>query len=1158
MKNNITNYPLVVLKPKSFEKTGSLLLLKTKFLFILWFNLFVFNHALAQSWSSAGTLNTARSAHSTVRLTDGKVLVVGGSVAGNNNGTKNCEIYNPANNTVSTTGSMSYSRYFHTSTLLPNGKILTVGGYGGYYHNSCELYDPSTGNWSNTGSMNYASYGHTATLLNNGKVLVAGGHGGNNLSRCELYDPSTGSWSGTGSMPLTTWGHTATLLPNGKVLVVGGATTYFGYNLTNTATIYDPSTGTWSSTGSMSTVRVWHSAVLLDNGKVLVAGGLTSNTNYLNSSELYDPSTGTWSNTGSMKSRRSSFYALKLANGNVLYAGGLNVSGYMDSCEIYDTTSASWKSTGKLNTNRDAPYALLSDGKVFIASGYNGSHLTSNELYTPTNSNCKTPAAPALSSSSTTICANQSSTLSIASGTLDSATHWQWYSGSCGGTAIDTGSSITVSPASTTTYFARGEGGCVSSAPCGSITITVNTIPVITPVDDINIQTPAGVCTYPVNFSANATGSPNPQIKFYLNDQYYSWPYGSYQYEIHSGERFSPFYAYGYPTPAKVNVIASNTCGSDTDQFIITLRGRRVDIACYGDDEFTLDSGETTYTDYTNGHGVIPGTHNMMDAQVLNHCGLGGGPYYKFSGATVSSRFTDLHRTPFNVGTTRVVAFAYDEWTGFFIEEYLFGENFNDSMLHAWADSCVFYITIREREYDIMNCIENQNFNTNFTGNKFKVLNKNLDPVKLINNASIANITNNYNNDSTLQGAQFSVGTTRILWTVTDIYNHTDTCSFTVTVSHCGASVPSGANVYSGNITINTQTQLDSFYNKSNGEKYTKISGLLTLNGNHYNDPITSLCNLSSLVEITGNLNINNFNKSANPSSLSQLANLTTLGCGLNITSNYLLQDATLASLSSIGCSVNIKDNNALQTINMPKLASVQGGQFNIKNNPKLELASASTAAGSFSFTGKGSSMDISDNGSTAAGALAMNFKKVTTLKGALVFHNNDNTGVSNFDNIFTGLTDLSTKWGKLTITNNDYLGTCCIAASVTVGGSGKRHIISGNTGNCVDSATVLANCGVFHKKSSLPAELNSGFVEFKVYPNPSSGIFNLDVMSNQTGQLNLVITDMMGRTILTETHAISQFTSLPISLKTAASGTYFLKAKMNGEVFVKRISIVR
>jgi hypothetical protein len=198
--------------------------------------------------------------------------------------------------------------------------------------------------------------------------------------------------------------------------------------------------------------------------------------------------------------------------------------------------------------------------------------------------------------------------------------------------------------------------------------------------------------------------------------------------------------------------------------------------------------------------------------------------------------------------------------------------------------------------------------------------------------------------------------------------------------------------------------------------------------------------------------------------------------------------------------------------------------------------------------------MNISDNGSTAANALVMNFKKVTILKGALVFNNNDNTGVNNFDNIFTGLTDLSTKWGKLTITNNDYLGTCCIAASVNVGGSGNRHIISGNTGNCLDSATVLANCGVFHKKSTSQSGLSNAFVEYNVYPNPSSGTFNLDVMSNKIGQLNISVTDLMGRTILTESHVISQYTSLPISLTSAASGTYFLKAEMNGEVFVKRI----
>jgi len=229
---------------------------KFRLTIIFWVNVFLFNHVIAQNWQSASNLNTARHTHSVVTLPDGKAIIIAGSVSGHNNGTSSCEIYNPVNNSLSNTGSMLNSRYFHTSTLLPDGKIIIAGGYGGYYHSSCELYNPSSGTWSNTGSMNYASYGHTATLLNNGKVLITGGHSGYNLSRCELYDTSTGSWSSTSSLPPTIWGHTATLLPSGKVLVVGGATTYFGYNLTATAALYDPSNGTWSSTGSMSTVRV--------------------------------------------------------------------------------------------------------------------------------------------------------------------------------------------------------------------------------------------------------------------------------------------------------------------------------------------------------------------------------------------------------------------------------------------------------------------------------------------------------------------------------------------------------------------------------------------------------------------------------------------------------------------------------------------------------------------------------------------------------------------------------------------------------------------------------------------------------------------------------------------------------------------------------------
>src|SRR5215470_16957367 len=96
-------------------------------------------------------------------------------------------------------------------------------------------------------------------------------------------------WTGTGSMGTARSTHTATLLPNGKVLVAGGSNVS-GY--LSSAELFDPGTGTWTETGSMGTERSDHTATLLPNGKVLVAGG--KQLVFLSSAELYDPGTGTW------------------------------------------------------------------------------------------------------------------------------------------------------------------------------------------------------------------------------------------------------------------------------------------------------------------------------------------------------------------------------------------------------------------------------------------------------------------------------------------------------------------------------------------------------------------------------------------------------------------------------------------------------------------------------------------------------------------------------------------------------------------------------------------------------------------------------------------------------------------------------------------------
>jgi len=273
-------------------------------------------------------------------------------------------------------GNMTDARVGHTATLLSGGKVLLAGGSGtAATLSSAEVFDPTAGTFSATGKMQSARTGHTATVLcdvnaascANPRVLVAGGAPDKSA---ELYDPITGTFAFTSSLTAARFFHTATLLPNGKVLIVGGDDPNTQKPLA-TAELFDPVAGIFSATGNLTTARAQHTATLLSTGKVLITGGEDENGNPLASAELYDPATEQFATVQNMTAGRSSHTATLLSGGKVLIAGGLDENhSPMAAIEVFDPSTGLFSALGNLVVARNSHTAvLLGDGTVLLAGG---------------------------------------------------------------------------------------------------------------------------------------------------------------------------------------------------------------------------------------------------------------------------------------------------------------------------------------------------------------------------------------------------------------------------------------------------------------------------------------------------------------------------------------------------------------------------------------------------------------------------------------------------------------------------------------------------------------------------------------------------------------------------------------------------------------------
>jgi hypothetical protein len=304
---------------------------------------------------------------------------------------------------------MNKARAYFMAVELHNGNVLVAGGYDGsipppnlQVFPDAEIYNWHTGEWTPIAPMNTARSAAEAVRLEDGRVMVIGGGWDENinfLASAEIYDPSTDTWSFTAPMSGPRFeDFTAVLLPGRKVLVAGGFAGGFvsGIEVLNSAEIYDQKTNTWTPTGSMNVARGEFATVVLNDGRVLVVGGVNFS-GTLASAEIYDPRTGIWTLTGSMSTGRNALALVVLRDGRVLAAGG-GIGGEtlprLKSAEIFDPHTGQWTPTGPMTVPRsqlESASVRLPDGRVLVPGGFtaydfvlnNGTPVSSSDLYDP-------------------------------------------------------------------------------------------------------------------------------------------------------------------------------------------------------------------------------------------------------------------------------------------------------------------------------------------------------------------------------------------------------------------------------------------------------------------------------------------------------------------------------------------------------------------------------------------------------------------------------------------------------------------------------------------------------------------------------------------------------------------------------------------------------
>jgi hypothetical protein len=330
--------------------------------------------ATAGGWQAPIAMVQRHQNGAAVSLLDGRAMVLGGlhnTYDAANDTWKSevsaaVEIFDPASGVWTEAASFPEPRHYHSATVLSDGRVLVVGG--STFVGCCTeekrtafLYDPTSDSWKTVAPSNEPHLGHSAVALDDGRVLLV------DQFYNEIYDPATDVWTNVPTSPVHFQYFQSIRLHDGRVLAAAGCT---APDYQRQSEIFDPTTSTWTAQ-LMNAPHCWGRLAMLPDGRVLAAGGFDweATDHEQTASEIFDPATNHWTPTAPMNTPHSSFALTTMSDGSILAAGGFF---YWNEpkAEIFDPTTGQWWSVPDMTVPRWQGIGLpLPDGSILVTGG---------------------------------------------------------------------------------------------------------------------------------------------------------------------------------------------------------------------------------------------------------------------------------------------------------------------------------------------------------------------------------------------------------------------------------------------------------------------------------------------------------------------------------------------------------------------------------------------------------------------------------------------------------------------------------------------------------------------------------------------------------------------------------------------------------------------